>query len=321
MKRWTQVVAAVLGAWCGAAHAELVDRVAAVVNNDIIPLTDVESRAAADLAKIATLPSPQARAEGREKVLKLALDSLIGEKLLEAEMKELNIDVSDAEVDNSIEDVKKQHNLDAAQFEQDLRSEGYSMATYREFMKKYVRRYKLIQLKVRSKVKVSDEDLRSEYQKWARTEQDEVELHARHILVKIPEKGTAADVEAARLKAVALAEEARKPGVDFAELAKAKSEGPSASDGGDLGFFRRGVMVPEFDKAAFALKVGEVSDPVRTKVGFHILKVDERRALPVKSFDAMKDDLRERVLREQLEKLTEQHVLELRQNALVEVKL
>jgi len=122
------------------------------------------------------------------------------------------------------------------------------------------------------------------------------------------------------VKAAALADEARKPGVDFAELAKKKSEGPSAADGGDLGFFRRGVMVPEFERAAFNLPVGGVSDPIRTKFGWHVIKVEERRALAAKGFDDLKDQIRNKLLQQQLEKYTDQYVQELRAQAVVEEK-
>ena len=123
------------------------------------------------------------------------------------------------------------------------------------------------------------------------------------------------------MKAVALADEARKPGVDFAELAKKKSEGPSAPDGGDLGFFRRGVMVAEFERAAFTLPIGGVSAPIRTKFGWHIIKVEEKRALEARPFEDMKEQLREKLLRGQLEKFTDQYVQELRAAAVVDVKI
>lgn len=128
-------------------------------------------------------------------------------------------------------------------------------------------------------------------------------------------------MEAARGKADALAAEARRPGVDFAELAKKKSEGPSAADGGDLGFFRRGVMVAEFERVAFSLAVGAVSDPVRTKFGWHVLKVEERRAVAPQPFEDVKDTLREKLLRSQLEKYTDKYVAELRSAAVVKLKL
>jgi peptidyl-prolyl cis-trans isomerase SurA len=195
------------------------------------------------------------------------------------------------------------------------------MPAYRIFMRKHLSRLKLINLKVRSKVKISDEDLKAEYAKVARDETLDAEVHARHLLVQVQPKATPEQVEAARLKAVALMGEAKKAGVDFAELAKKKSEGPSASDGGDLGFFRRGVMVAEFEKAAFGLPVGGISEPIRTKFGWHVVKVEERRAVAPRPFEEVKEQLRDKLLRGQLERYTEQYVKELRAGAVVDVKL
>jgi peptidyl-prolyl cis-trans isomerase SurA len=304
-----------------AARAELVDKVAAVVNDDVIALSEVEKRAAPEIAAANQNRDPQQRAELRKRALQGALDQLIAEKLLEKEMDDLGITVTDQEVDLGIEDVRKQNNLEPEQFEQALRGEGYSMKDYREFMRKHLRRLKLVNLKVRNKVKISDKDLRAAYDQWVRMEQSDPEIHARHILVKVEPNAPPAEVAKALEKAKALAAEARKPGVDFAELAKKKSDGPSAPDGGDLGTFRRGVMVPEFDKVAFSLPEGGISEPVRTRFGWHVIKVEERRAVPVKSFEEMKDQLQEKLSREQLEKYTDQYVKELRQQATVEVRI
>ncbi len=303
------------------AAAELVDRIAAVVNKDVIALSEVESRAQGELQRVRAEQDPKRRNELRDTVMKRALDSLIGEKLMEGQLRELNIDVSDAEVDLGIEDVKRQNGIDGDQFEKLLLQEGYTMTTYRQFMKKHLARLKLINLKVRSKVKVSEEDVKVEYAKVAKMESEDAEVHARHLLVQVAPKATADQVEAARKKAAALAEEARRPGTDFIELAKKKSEGPSAADGGDLGFFRRGVMVPEFERSAFNLPVGGISDPIRTKFGWHVIKVEERRSVAAKTFEEMRDQLRNRMLSQQLEKYTEQYVQELRAQAVVDVKL
>lgn len=316
MKRLVLLISLV----AASAHAELVDRVAAVVNNDIVTFTEVEARAAPELAGLKGAPAEK-RGELREQIMKRALDMLIGEKLMEAQIRELNIEVADSEIDLSVEDVKKQNNISGEQFEQLLAQEGYTMSTYRTFMRKHLARMKLVNLKVRSKVKIADEDLKAEYAKWSHDEQQDAEVHARHILVQVNPKATPEQVEAARVKAFALAAEARKPGVNFAELAKAKSEGPSAADGGDLGFFRHGVMVAEFEKVAFTTPVGGVADPVRTKFGWHVIYVEERRALAAPPFDEVKEQLREKMLRGQLEKYTEQYMQELRQGALVEVKI
>ena len=135
------------------AHAELVDRIAAVVNNDLITQSELEQRAALDLNRIRNEPDTTKRAEQRKELLKKAIDILIGEKLMAEQIKELNIEVADTEIDLGIEDVKKNNNIDGAQFEQLLSQEGYTLASYRTFMKKHMAKIKLIQLKVRGKVK------------------------------------------------------------------------------------------------------------------------------------------------------------------------
>lgn len=303
------------------ARAELVDRIAAVVNADLIALSEVEARIAPELQRLRAEPDAGKRAEARQELLKRSLDLLIGEKLMESQIRELQIDVSDSEIDLGMEDVKKQNNISSEQFEQLLAQEGYTLSSYKTFMRKHLARLKLVNLKVRSKVKISDEDLKAEYAKWAHEEANDFEVHARHLLVQVPQKATPEQVETARQKAHALMLEAKAPGVSFIELAKKKSEGPSAADGGDLGFFKRGVMVAEFEKAAFTLPVGGISEPIRTKFGWHVLKVEERRALAAPPFEEVKEQLRDRMLRGQLEKYTDQYVQELRAQAVVDVKL
>ncbi len=303
------------------ARAELVDRIAAVVNSDIITLSEVEARLGPELQRLRAEPDAARRAETRAQLVKKSLDLLIGEKLMESQVRELNIEVADSEIEMGMDDVKKQNNISSEQFEQLLSQEGYTLSSYKAFMRKHLARLKLVNLKVRAKVKISDEDLKAEYAKWAHDEANEFEVHARHLLVQVAPKATPEQIEAARLKAVALMTEARQPGVSFIELAKKKSEGPSAAEGGDLGFFKRGVMVAEFERAAFTLPVGGISDPIRTKFGWHVLKVEERRALAAPPLDEVKDQLRERMLRGQLEKYTDQYVQELRAQAVVDEKL
>ncbi|MFL5353688.1 peptidylprolyl isomerase [Archangium sp.] len=317
----TMVAALVLSG--AVARAEMVDRVAAVVNRDVIALSEVEKRAAPELSRLnQAVKEPQKRAEERTRITKAALDTLIGEKLMEEQIKELGLSVTDAEVDAAVADVKKQNNVtDDAQFDRLLSGEGFTVATYKDFLRKQMSRMKLVQLKVSPKVKVSEEDLKAAYTQYTKLESGDAEVHARHILVQVDPKATPQQVEAARKKAEALAEEARKPGVDFSELAKKKSEGPSASDGGDLGFFRRGVMVPAFEKVAFTLKEGEVSEPVRTQFGWHVLKVEEKRSVDVAPFEQVKGELENRLKLQKTEKFVEQYVNELRQKASVEVKI
>lgn len=133
---------------------------------------------------------------------------------------------------------------------------------------------------------VSDEDLRAEYEKRKNDFKQDEEVRAAHVLFKVAGDDEKAWAEA-RKKAEEIVRRARA-GEDFASLAKAKSEDTSASTGGDLGFFGRGRMVKPFEDTAFALKPGEISDPVRTQFGYHVIKVLERREAGYKPFEQVR---------------------------------
>lgn len=133
---------------------------------------------------------------------------------------------------------------------------------------------------------VTDEQLQARYDKEIGSAPRQKEVKARHILVKTEEEANAIIQEI-------------KGGADFIELAKTKSTGPSGPQGGDLGFFKKGQMVPEFEKAAFELEAGKVTEtPVKTQFGFHIIKVDETRDTPLPTFEQSKEQLRQLVLTE-----------------------
>jgi peptidyl-prolyl cis-trans isomerase C len=124
---------------------------------------------------------------------------------------------------------------------------------------------------------VSEDAAKKVYDEKVAGMKPEEEIHARHILV-----GTEAEA-----KEVA---ERLKKGEDFATVAKEKSKDPSA-EGGDLGFFSRGQMLKPFEDAAFALKIGEISEPVQTQFGWHIIKVEEKRTRPLPTYDQVKDTI------------------------------
>ena len=141
--------------------------------------------------------------------------------------------------------------------------------------------------------KVTDDAIRARYEQETAKRQGEPEVHARHILV--PTEAAARE---------AMAEVAK--GADFAEVAKRRSTGPGAQQGGDLGFFKKGDMVPEFAEAAFALQPGQVSSaPVRSPFGWHVIKVEERRAAAAPSFEDAKPQLQRQMLEEGVEAMVQ----------------
>ncbi len=127
-------------------------------------------------------------------------------------------------------------------------------------------------LAVEGKAATTDDAMKKVYEEASKQITGEQEVHARHILVESEDE------------AKAIAEELKK-GSDFAELAKKKSKDPGASDGGDLGFFTKDQMVPEFSTVAFALEPGKISDPVKSQFGWHIIKVEEKRNRKAPDFE------------------------------------
>jgi peptidyl-prolyl cis-trans isomerase C len=156
-------------------------------------------------------------------------------------------------------------------------------------------------LAVEGKAATTDEAMKKVYDDAAKQITGEQEVHARHILVETEDEA----------KAV---EEELKKGADFAELAKKKSKDPGASDGGDLGFFTKDQMVPEFSTVAFALEPGKISDPVKSQFGWHIIKVEEKRNRKAPEFEQVKAQIETYVTR----KAQADYVAKLRETAKVE---
>ena len=143
---------------------------------------------------------------------------------------------------------------------------------------------------------LTEEALRARYERDVVNAPREEEVSARHILV------------ATEAEARAIAIEARRDGVDFAELARRRSTGPGARDGGELGFFRRRDMIAEFAEAAFALQPGQITAaPVRTQFGWHVIKVEARRTVEPPSFEQARAEIRTRVFEESVGRIVERY--------------
>jgi peptidyl-prolyl cis-trans isomerase C len=156
-------------------------------------------------------------------------------------------------------------------------------------------------LAVEGKAATTDENMKKVYEEAAKQITGEQEVHARHILVETEDQAKKIEGDL-------------KKGADFAELAKKESKDPGASDGGDLGFFTKDQMVPEFSAAAFALEPGKISDPIKTQFGWHIIKVEEKRTRKAPDFEQVKPQIETYVVR----KAQADYVAKLRTAAKVE---
>jgi peptidyl-prolyl cis-trans isomerase C len=169
-------------------------------------------------------------------------------------------------------------------------ADAKKIADSNEFKQKlaYTRTKLLMETYLQSEAKaaVTDAELHKVYDEAIGQMKSEPEVHARHILVETEDEAKAVVAEL-------------KKGADFAELAKAKSKDPGSADGGDLGYFTKDQMVPEFSEVAFKLEKGQLSDPVKSQFGWHVIKVEDKRNRQPPEFDKVKDQLESFVVRRQ----------------------
>jgi len=158
------------------------------------------------------------------------------------------------------------------------------------------------------KIKVSNKELRSYYNKNKEEFDEKESVHARHILVKTEAEAKNIESELSSLKGDALK-------AKFIELAKAKSTGPSGPKGGDLGYFAKGQMVPAFNDKVFSMKVGEVSDPVKTQFGYHIIYLEDKKAKKTRAFSEVKAFIEQRLKMEKFKNVMKKKMEKLNKKA------
>jgi len=167
----------------------------------------------------------------------------------------------------------------------------------------------------------TDQDLESYFEKNKSKYVKPEQIRASHILLKVAEDAPEEEVKAAKEKIEQIKKEL-EAGADFAELAKKYSQDEgTAQQGGDLGYFERGRMVPEFEEAAFALQVGQISEPVRTKYGYHIIKLEDRKEGESKTLADVKDEVSQDFIREEKEKRFEDWLTNVKDKSVIEIKL
>ncbi|MFW5936686.1 MAG: peptidylprolyl isomerase [Desulfosalsimonas sp.] len=247
------------------------------------------------------------------------LDNLIEKQLLYQESQEVGIEVDSEKIQSEIDQLKGQFE-NAEAFEKKIASMNYSEETLRKEIRENMAIRALIDQEVASKVSVTDADVQSYYEENKQEFEEPEKVHARHILIEAgPDAG---DKEKARAEEkIREVQEKLEDGAEFAELARQHSEGPSSEESGDLGSFTRGQMVENFDKAAFDLEPGEVSDIVETRFGYHLIKVEDKTASSMKSLDEVKDSVQEKLEREKVMQELEPYIESLKQKYPVEKNL
>jgi parvulin-like peptidyl-prolyl isomerase len=303
------------------ARAGVVERIVAVVNDDIVLQSELDERARPFLAEA---EREGGDAEGKARrgraIRREVLDRLVDELLILQQSRELKVVVTPEDVDKAVDEVKRRNKIDEGQLREALAQQGYDLAGYREEIKRQIVRLKVIEIAVRARLAVSDDDVKRYYEQNLRQLGAERKVRASHIFVAIPGGSTAAVVEARRRFAGGLVERARA-GEDFAKLARQYSEDPATrAEGGDLGYFGRGMLPAPVEEVVFAMDPGDVRGPIRAERGFHVIKLVDRKDEAARPLEEIKDQLREQLFQQGIEKQTRIWLQELRKRANVEVR-
>ncbi|MDT8396492.1 MAG: peptidylprolyl isomerase [bacterium] len=246
------------------------------------------------------------------------LEQLIDGELLWQEAERKGFIASDGEVETAYGELASRY-PEETEFKTEMEARGFTEESLKSNIRKQISIQNYIKGSIVPEAEVPEEAVRAAYDENPQNFTRPEEVKASHILIKSSEADLQEQKASALAKANEIAVKARKPGTDFAELAKTSSEGPSAPQGGDLGFFTRGRMVKPFEDAAFSMKVGDVSDPVLTQFGYHIIKVTERKEGQSVGYEEVKDQLAGDLTNRMVNEMVGRRISELRESAKIEL--
>ncbi len=296
----------------GLTAAELVEKIVARVNDRLITNSEFQRRV------VAAAHAPQASTD-QTQIKREVLEDLIKEKLLEERAKEMGVSASDDEIETAVERVKRQYNLATDQeFDAALASSNMTRDDLKRQMRQTIILQKVIGRDVTSKLEISDDMLRLEYERQKES------------LYKVPESARVWEIvirfpasdAAAREKAVERLEEARAKvaaGTPFADLAKEYSEGNAKDRGGDLGTVSKGELLPALDAAVFSNPPQEYPPPALQPRSIHLFRVTERKPAGYRPFADVSEDLKKRIGENLYEKRFGDYVAKLRRDAYVKI--
>lgn len=270
--------------------AKVIDRIVAIVNDQIITLSDVNSYQA-NLKNGGLVDDALMKMTNPKKLLtdrKALLDHMVDEKIIDSDVKKKNLQVTIERVEEEIRNLMKRNGINREQLKQVLKNRGVSMAQYQDFIKTTLERQALIQREVTSKIRISDEDIASYYlSKNGNSGNQTFQYTLAHILMN-PRKG---GDKAAKSRAQDVYRKL-KEGASFEKLAEQYSEDPNFTKGGLLGTFTGNELTPEIAGAIKKVSAGDYSKVVNTKFGYEIFKVVKRTLIDDPRMNAEKDEIR-----------------------------
>ena len=295
------------------AGAEVLNRIVASIDGEPITLYELDQYVAKQKSNLATLAAP---------TQKEALQALITEKLVAKEITAQNIHVRDEDIDRYIERVRAQNRMSDDQFKTALQQQGMTFDQYRNQVKGEIEKIQLLNREIRGRVNITPEDVARTYEAHKEDYLVPARVHLRHIVLRLDPGAPDELVAAVTERALDLRKRIVKDGEEFAAVAKQTSEDAAAGEGGDLGEIEPGQVLPEFEKALKTLKEGEVSEPIRTQAGVHLLKLEKRVKQGYRPLSEVSDEIKDKLYSQALDERYRRFLLEdLQKHHYVEIQL
>lgn len=309
--------------------AELVDRVVAVVNDDVITLSELEKEGEPIYRDLAAKTPSASLADTLQEAREHVLDQLIEKRLVAQKAKAANISVSDAEVDAAFEQVLSQNNVGREDFLARLKSEGITESAYKDNLRGQILQGKLLNSDVRAKVVVTEEEILDYYDTHYTSQVSGEGYYLLQIGISwIDPQNPDAPPEVLRVNKLSAKEEAEKilakaraGDEDFKDLARKYSKMPSAADGGDIGVFQLDEMAAAMRNAVQSLKPGEISDIIETPEGYQFFKLvnSEDGSIAVTSrLAAVREEIRNTLYEQRLKEAYATWMEELKNQAYIQ---
>ena len=297
----------------------VVDRVVAVVNQEIITLSEVEKLTGPLQQEIHTEDRWEKRERVRE-VCRNVLEKMIEEKLIDQEVKKAGVKVPSKDVEGALEEIKRKNSATQEDLERALIKDGLTLEVFKKEIEKKLLRMKLISWAIKTESKGEEKELRDFYQKNIDRYRRNESYRPGHILFIVPKAATPEEIREIRRQCQKVLEKI-KGGEDFGEMALLYSQDATAKDRGELGYFRKGELLPAFEKEALRLRIGEVSGIIRTEYGFHLIKLLDRRGGDAPPFEEIKEKVHADYLEREKENAIQQFLSTLKEKSVIEIKL
>jgi len=320
MKIGKAVLAGVAAVFLSVAVQAAADRIAAVVNDEIITLSELNNAFEPYQERFDTSYQGPDREKVRTETKLILLNRMIDNVLMEQESRKTGIAVRNEEVTAAINDIQKQRNFSQDEFRKNLERDGITMDALRKDIWNQLMRMKLIRRDIKSRVAVTDEEIGEYYSKHREDYEGKESVRIKQILLLLPKEGDPAVKEKLRADAEAIHKRLMN-GEPFEQLSAKYSQGPEAAAGGDVGYIERGMIHSEVEDAAFSLPLNQISGVIESAVGFHIIQVIDRRGAGLKAIESVRDEIREKIDREKMDKKYGEWIEELRKKSHIEIKL